>query len=88
MKQVNDRLKRAIIELGIDENFQLVQNWLISSYMEELIHTSKAQERREYLAGRASAIGDILEIMGSISNTKQDQQKAQEALLKNKLAYI
>lgn len=88
MKQVNDRFRRAVIELVIDENFQLLQNWLFDCYLDELIHASKVQERRDYVAGRASAIGDILEIIGSISNTKQDQQKSKEVLLKKKLAYI
>lgn len=88
MRQGNEKIKRAVIELELDENFSLFKAWLTASYLDELIRASNAGgENRDYVAGRASAMGDVLSFVADMANTRQELRKSQEVLLKQRNAY-
>ena len=90
MKIPEEKMRRAVVELSMDNNFQTVLSWMISSYMDSLVACTVISDpaKREFFAGKAAARGEILNDISELAGNKDELKKTTEACLVKKMAFI
>lgn len=85
MRVPDEKLKRAVIELSLDQNFVMFVNWITASYADALIHTSVTNaDSRDYSAGKAAAMGSLLEEIAAMTNNKAEHDRNMMAAIKQR----
>ena len=90
MKPIDEKMRRAVVELSMDNNFQTILGWMISGYMESLIACTVIADpaKREFFAGKAAARGEILNDISELAGNKEELKKTTEAYIMKKMAFI